>query len=474
MSGINVSVLRIKNFLSIADAEIHLGQVNQVVGNNNQGKTTVLKALEFAFAGSTDGTMVRHGEDRAEVIIELPDEAMRIQRKLSPEGAQSLDVKRGEFKVSRPQGVLDGLFSEASFNPVDLLDPKKRTDAILNSMPISIAPEELAEYLGVPVSALPPLDYKQHGLRVLEAAHKFYFQRRAEANRDTKEKLSKYEAFKSELPLIPEAATLSRADKFAEIELESKVLGRVKEQIAQVDLRIENARRAEAKVARYEGEIEFLDKEIAELEQKIQVLKKQREMGERLLADARAEVPRALPDRSALLAEAAESENRIAGHRQVIAEIEHAQSIKRQHEMVAGYHAEATRAEEYAKGLDETVKALAGGIKKKIMSQVEMPVPGLEYVDGGFQIDGVPIDHLSTSKAMRLAIGVARKLSGPTKIICLDGAEALDQETYTALRAEIEGDGYTYIITKVGEPFVAANDKVFRAKSGVVSEVKPA
>ncbi len=54
---------------------------------------------------------------------------------------------------------------------------------------------------------------------------------------------------------------------------------------------------------------------------------------------------------------------------------------------------------------------------------------------------------------MVLAVSVARKLAKATKIICIDGAEALDPETWQALRTEIDADGFTYFVTKVGEAF---------------------
>lgn len=474
MEGIRANLIRIKNVMSVADAVIHPGQINQIIGKNNQGKTTLIEVLKLAFEGSTDGTLVRHGEEQAEVVVELSDKT-NIRRRLSAEGKQSVEVKQGEYKMSSPQTYLDGLFNSVSFNPVDILDPKKRANAIMTSMPIRLTAEELAGYLGVDVSSLPPLEYEGvHGLKVLEAAHKYYFQRRAEANKDAKDKLKKYEIHKAELPLIPEAANSDRSEFAAKIAKEQKMLNEVKLQIARADAVLENIAKAELKVERYRTEVVKVEQEIVDLERKMELLKQRKSTGEKFLTEAELDIPLMRPDKSALDALAAVHEQVIAQQGQKIAEIDTALEVAKRHELVADMHVEAENAEASAEVFNKQVIALAGDIKKKLMSTVEMPVPGLQYVNGEFLVDDVPISHLSTSKAMRLAIGVARKLAGKLKLICLDGAEALDEQSYEALRQEISGDGYFYIITKVGEAFASPNDKVFRARSGVIAEEKPA
>jgi energy-coupling factor transporter ATP-binding protein EcfA2 len=261
--------LQIKNFLSISDMLVKPGQINQIVGANNQGKTTVIKAIEFAVKGSSDGSLVKFGEESAEVIVELADQTT-IRRKLSSEGKQTVDVKKDGFKAPSPQAYLDALFEHSAFNPLDLLDPKRRNDAILASIEIKLDETRLRAELGVSDLPMPPLDYTVHGLKVIDQAHKYFYQRRAEANKD-----------------------------------------------------------------------------------------------------------------------------------------------------------------------------------------------------GGFTVDGTPVDNLSSSKVLRLAVGVARKLAKKTKLICIDGAEALDNQNFAALHQEIENDGFTYFITKVGSPFAGGpNDTVIPMENG--------
>jgi len=100
------------------------------------------------------------------------------------------------------------------------------------------------------------------------------------------------------------------------------------------------------------------------------------------------------------------------------------------------------------------------------MNRAKLPIEGLTYKDENFYLDGSTIENLSSSKAMKLAVAIARTLAGPTKLICIDGAELLDDETYEALRNEIDNDGFTYFITKVGEAFDHPADKVVTMKQG--------
>jgi hypothetical protein len=117
----------------------------------------------------------------------------------------------------------------------------------------------------------------------------------------------------------------------------------------------------------------------------------------------------------------------------------------------------AEEAQEFASKLDETIDSIRV-LRSGILNRGTMPVQGLSYVDGKFLFEGFPVENLSTSQAMKLACGLARALAKKTKVICLDGAEALDEVSYSMLKTEIEGDGYNYFITKVGEPFKTATD----------------
>ncbi len=463
----NIVSLRIKNFLSIADVEIKPGQINQIVGKNNQGKTTVLKALEFAAKGSKDPNLVKFGEEAAEVIVELSDNTT-IRRRLSAEGKTICDVRQNGFKAQAPQDYLDSLFENSAFNPIDLLEPKKRSEAILNSIDLKLTPERLATELNVNVEDLPPMDFDQHGLKVLEQAYKFYYQRRAEANKDAKTKNDRHETYRADLGQDGPKRPPHTVEQIGTMMIEAK------DKIAEVGANFKRAEEAEAAVAKKVDQIQKEDRYLSDMARDIEIItqrmaetKKKKEEMERDLNELQARTPSRVDmnEQHVKLKEAVTNgEAMLAQHRLCD---EYDKRVKQ----VADFGEEFRKAKEFANILTSSVEALAGEIKYRLMSEVDMPVEGLKYVDGEFFVNETPVDQLSTSGALKLAIGVARKLAKHTKLICIDRAEALDEESFAALREEIADDGYTYFLTKVGEHMnpVGPNDRVIRMENGAAN-----
>ncbi len=158
----------------------------------------------------------------------------------------------------------------------------------------------------------------------------------------------------------------------------------------------------------------------------------------------------------------------IQAQQELLIELQKRETIREQHRAVAGLRVELETSRSVAEQIGEAVEKVGSRFQRQLIQEAELPVEGLQYEGGQFYWDGTALDNLSSSKALRLAVQVARKLACKTKLICIDGAELLDDESYSALRAEIGEDGYTYFITKVGEAFVQnTNDQVITMKAGV-------
>lgn len=467
----NIVSLSIKNFLSIGDVTIFPGQINQIVGQNNQGKTTVLKAIEFAVKGGADPQLVKFGQDHAEVIVELDDQTI-IKRRLSASGKQSVDIKKDGFRAPTPQSYLDALFESSAFNPLDLLDAKKRNDAILSSIDIKVDEARLQQelndspYIKIP---MPPLDYSAHGLKVIDQAHKYFYQRRAEANKDAADKKRLWEIYFADLP---KDEVLAKTNQ--QIQLEVDTLESARLAAASEVSRIREAHRkmtaATEKLNRYRQAADQIDKEIANYESSINALKARRSESDKWIEDAKKDIPPAIEDDGPALLQLGEAKVSIERAKAQFKDVERFESIGKQRTMVDSMKNEYEESQRTADWLTQRVEKLAGPIKHKLMAETELPIKGLQYDFGGFKIDGVSVDQLSSSKSIGLAIGIARKLAKKTKLICLDGAEALDEQTYAALHAEIKDDGFVYFITRVGEAFQADGDTVIKMQNGEVSK----
>lgn len=462
--------LAIKNFLSISDAELKPGQINQIVGKNNQGKTTILRALEAALKGTTDGSVVKRGETDAEIILEFDE--ISIRRRIKSDGKQTVSVKKGDMSANSPQAYLNQLLDGTSLNPLELLDPKKRTEYLLKCIDIRVTPKDLKEVVGDCPVPLPPLEFDQHGLKVAEHAHRFFYQRRAEANKDFQAKQKTWEVKKAELPPLPEFEGSEDELKAAadEVRAEIRRENNKMEHMKVYETRLEKAVKAVAGNRNQQAEarvtISNLEEQLLQARSHLRDLETRELELEKQKDEAESELNVIRPDASHLNA----LNDRLAGLQADLTARSEARALRARYEAVDTLKADADKARAFAKALDGVVERVGAGFREALMKKAELPVDGLTYEGGAFFLDGFSIDNLSSSKAMKLAVGVARKMASKTKLICIDGAELLDEESYAALREEIDGDGFTYFITKVGEAFqpVRDTDRVIQMKEGQV------
>lgn len=465
----NITRIKIKNFMAISDLEITPEKITEIVGENSQGKTTILKAIETTFKGSTNGQLVKHGESEAELLIELPD-TTTIHRKIKAAGGQSLTVRRGEFKVDSPQSYLEALVDSKAFNPIELLDIKVRKDVILNAINLEVTEDFLREKLNLDASeVLPPVDYNQHGLKVLEQVYNYIYSRRAEANKDALNKKNEFEVKSKDFTNIA-PPTYSRAEiEIDRMEVNQKI-NAIKNEMAMAQTLINNNKAAVEKVARYETALANLEKEkdafvdaqlnkISELEKQIQIARENLEAGkqsynarledgQKYLADARLEIKQ-VPDIEPFNLE-------LQAHNTTL------ESLKTKEAQIAAYENNQTAANlildlktkwEAAAAFADKLTARVDSFKKiktDLMASAQMPIQNLHFKNDDFYIGDTPLDLISTADSVRLAVAVARHQAKKTKIICIDKFESLTPETRKMFIDEIKNDDFTYFMTIAG------------------------
>jgi AAA15 family ATPase/GTPase len=457
---VNIVKLQIKNFLSITDVEVKPGQINQIVGQNNMGKSSILKAIEVAMKGSNDTSYIKHGANQAEIIIEFSD-GMNLHRKINSSGSQTVKVSKNEMEAKTPQAFLNGLFETSAFNPLELLEPKRRVEALLQAIPVVVTEAQVTEAIFPLPAALPPTDYAQHGLKVLQTIGDYYYARRAEVNKQAKNEEERYRVLTEQFNLKPALEECLNTEE------------QLAEQKTKTALQIENIRAQEHEVSRKQGQLEnakrFLETnktELALLEQKAESIRS-----------------RIISDEAHIVGLAAELKEQkpiveIADLQEVLTVIEKERRILSQHRervadmnVVVAQGKTAVAVKLKAEEFDRCVTTLRTTLKQKIMSEAHLPIPGITYQDGEFFLNGHAITMLSTSASMKLACAIARSLAKTSKIICLDGAESLDDTSYAELHKEIENDGFTYFISKVGEQFkgLTSDTVVVMSEGQVVS-----
>lgn len=119
--------LKITNFKSIAEKEINTpnDESFSLKGHNGAGKSAVIEAVQWALQGNkhVSKTAIKKGETQTEVILET--DAFTITRKWTSGKNPTLNVtdKTGKIFPS-PQGMLDEIVSNLSFDPTDFITMK--------------------------------------------------------------------------------------------------------------------------------------------------------------------------------------------------------------------------------------------------------------------------------------------------------------------------------------------------------------
>lgn len=101
-----IKSIRLKNFQSHADQLLTFSPgMNLLVGESDNGKSAILRAIYWVFTGKPSGTsIVRYGEDFCEVEIELGN-GTKVQHKLVVKETDNTKSKSNTYKITYPDGT---------------------------------------------------------------------------------------------------------------------------------------------------------------------------------------------------------------------------------------------------------------------------------------------------------------------------------------------------------------------------------
>lgn len=411
-----IAKLTIHNFLKIKDVEMNPSKTNVIVGKNKQGKTSILKAIRTAFTGDADSTSIRIGESKAEITVEL--DTLTIKRTLTSKG-NYIDISNKEgMKMPAPQKYLDGILGTFSFNPIEFFEKKsvERKKYLLNAIKLTITQDELAGYTG---EKLDGLDYGAHALEVVEQARKFYYDKRTIANAEVTKKEKTLQELTSGIPAGFDAKSVSE------------------ENISKVRDAIQKDENEKMKAEANALHIRTLQNREMELKGEIANLSKKLEATQKDLVDAM-EKKFDYSDDLALGA-AKDMLKKLESQRDIAFSVRRADEVR----------GELSEAMKTADSLDIVVKKLTKDIPEDLIKKAKLPIDGLTIDGNDIKIGGVSIDNLSSSEQLKFGLQIVRALNGEFKVICVDGIETLDKESFEFLLKEVEGDDYQYFVTRV-------------------------
>ena len=448
-----------KNVQNIEELTIEPGKVTQVVGKNKQGKTSIITGTRFLMEGSMYRTIIRLGQDEAMVIGRWDNELVVTRTlRLSDTGhtKQTTKVEIDGLEAPKAQEYLNKMLGVGSFDPREILDPKKRTKFIMDMIDVKVTEEDIKQILGGLNVPIPQINFNTNALEAIETIEKVYYSNRTERNRDAKEALNNFQ-HAAKLLVTPVAKQLVETDqeiedRLAELRIEYKGLA---------DKEKAWKERSQASVKQQFMVVKSKER-VAQVEAELKAVRDQLDADVRLeetLTAAVGEQPNIATLSTAINFKGDELK----------AEQERRRLIKA-HELqkttVDQLEKTSKAAEERAVALDKAVAIMRSEAKEFVMKKANIPVSGLTYEDGEFRVDGKSIDRLSGSEALLVGLKLTQKKNPHTNMICIDAAECMDEETYQSLQAEIAQDGFHYFVTKVGKAFPSTTDKVIEMRGG--------
>ena len=386
------------------------GGLTVVGGKNGAGKTSVLKALEHAFAGkrAIGDEPLRRGADKGYVVVELDD--MIVRREFGPGGKTRLTVTAKDgTHFSSQQEMLKRLVGHFAFDPLEFID-----------LPAVEQAERLRELLG--------LDFSK-----LDADRAEFYEKRTMIGRDRDSLQGQLDGlpFHEDAPEEPVIVSelIARRDRLVDINSSNRAERERLESFRQTErsaIQIIEARTGEvqrAKAAVKEAQ-ERLQSSIEDAQSiGLDVAKQQQKvdgMRDRDLAPITEQI------------EAAEETNALVRANQARANVE-----KRSQQADAEY---AAMTKEIAE-IDRR--------KKELLAAAEFPVAGLGFSDAGVTLNGFEFAVAGGAEKLAVAMAIGIKTAGDLPLVSIDKGEQLDDESLDLVRTMADEAGAWVVMSKV-------------------------
>ena len=232
-----IKTIEISNFGKISSMKLECNKFNIFQGENEQGKTTILNALEWAIIGGNDDVIIKNGESKCEVILDC-DTGVRIERRLQRGGTNKLFVFHHEKPLGEPQKTLNKIFNPLLFNPTALVKMKAKelnnfiSEAI--SKRLKLSNEQIEHY------ELKELDLSTDPVNVIKNYYDKVFEQRAAANKTVKTNSTKMDGVI--LDVDPEEVnTLTEAIKELQVKVNEANTHNAKIEISKNNLNVKTS-----------------------------------------------------------------------------------------------------------------------------------------------------------------------------------------------------------------------------------------
>lgn len=449
-----ISKIRISNILGIKELEFNAGNFNEISGKNGEGKTSIIEAFKSVFQGGNDVTLIRKGTAKGEVGLEIDDGTQIIKSYSDKAKLEILDASGA--KVKSPATYIEKLTDLISINPVAFLtaDKKNRTNILLETLPLKLSKADLS---GVDEDFYSNINLSfMHALEALSQIQKAIYDERTGTNRVVKDKDATVKELQDGLNEVHFNPTEDYSNQISELEnIKEKMEGKLKSIIEEC----EKGRSEDIEKVRISY---FNKKDEIEKQYQIELAKLQAKRDE-LLIEARA----VLDTQKDEIDES--TERKIQSRREAFGDkynplIENLATMRERQKQFSGYQKQNELLEKFVQEREDAkIKSESFSSQLERLEHIKssllsgLPIDGLEIVDGQIYRHGIIFDRLNTAQQIEIAIEVAKLRAGELGVICVDGLERFDKDTYQEFKQKAEESNLQLFITRVSDSELSIN-----------------
>lgn len=391
--------LEAENFKRLKAVVIKFNETGATIigGDNEQGKTSVLDAIESVLGGlkHSPEEPIRKGTKKARIVLKT--DTITVTRTFSKKGS-TIKVEGDDGAHSSPQAMLDALIGPLSFDPLafDRMKGSEQAETIKKMVP------------GLDLSALDAERKKEYDLRTIYS-------------RDLKRAEVELEG----LPEIKDAPT----EEVSVSELMAKLTtARAhNDEFEQRQSRADEAKR----------EVDVRAERVAGLEEELAQFRKYLGDSKRHLDDAEAvakEISKSSTEDIEQQIDSAEAKNR----------------AWRQNGLRLTAEGVVARVSADVKAQTQKIEALDQK-KTEALTAVEYPIEGLTIDDDGVLLDGLPWQQASHAKRIRSSTEMGFAIHADLKLALIRDGAVLDDKNMAIVAKTAEDAGGQAIIEVVGK-----------------------
>lgn len=364
-------------------------------GNNAQGKTSVIDAIEFALGGKSrvPSEPVRRGERKAHIVVDMTD--IVVKRTFADDGGTTLIVESKDgARFNRPQDMLDKLVGTLSFDPHEFI-----------RLPMKDQAKLLRELVGI--------DFTD-----LDQQRKDLYEERTLVNRQVKQAEGG-------------VASAAHHPNAPSIEVDVAKVSQELQAAINTNGSADSAERNQSSAA---DRCKEIDEEVARLEGSIATLKAERET-KASIASGQAN-PVARIDLAPIQAKLHNAE---AINRQVRDNANRVTLKKQLDQHIA-------KSSEISTQIDSIDR-----VKGEMLAEAKFPVAGLSFNDDGVLLNGLPFDQASGAEQLRTSVAMGLALNPQLKVLLVRDGSLLDENSMAILKEMAEKSEAQVWLERVGE-----------------------